>query len=73
MEALFWIFIGIPFFLMILGLLVWSLVWIYQDAEKRGKPGWLVLLMALFLNWPVSLLVWVVFRPEPKPSIEKPT
>ena len=71
MEALLWIFIGIPFILAVLALLVWSLIWVYQDAEKRGKPGWLVLLMVLFLNWPVSLLVWAVFRPEPKESLKK--
>jgi len=68
MEVLLWIFIIVPFMLTILGLLIWSLIWVYKDAEKRGKPGWLVLLMVLFLNWPVSLLVWFVFRPELKPA-----
>lgn len=66
MEAILWIFVIIPFMLVMLGLLIWSLIWVYRDAEKRGKPGWLVLIMVLFLNWPVSLLVWLVFRPEPK-------
>ena len=56
----------IPFALLILGLVVWSLVWVYGDAEKRGKPGWIVVLMVLFLDWPVSLLVWLVFRPALK-------
>ena len=45
-------------------LLVWSLVWVYRDAEARGKPGWLVSLLVLFLKWPISLLLWVVFRPQ---------
>jgi len=71
MEALLWIFIIVPFMLTILGLLIWSLIWVHKDAEKRGKPGWLVLLMVLFLNWPVSLLIWLVFRPEPKKELEK--
>jgi hypothetical protein len=64
MEGLVWILLGIPFVLLILGLLIWSLIWAYQDAEKRGKSGWLVVLMVFLLNWPVSLLVWLVFRPE---------
>ncbi len=66
MEPLFWILIAIPFFLTILGLLVWSLVWVHGDAIKRGKPGWAVVLLVLLLDWPVSLLVWLVFRPDIK-------
>lgn len=58
----------IPVIIVCLGLLVWSLIWAYGDAEKRGKPGWLVVLLILLLNWPISLLVWLVFRPEIKVS-----
>ena len=64
-NPIFLIFI-IPFILAIVGLLIWSLVWVYGDAEKRGKPGWLVVLLVLFVNWPFSLLIWLVFRPEEK-------
>lgn len=71
MEALLWIFFIIPAMLVILGLLIWSLVWAWRDAEKRGKPGWLVLLLVLFMNWPFSLLIWLLFRPDIKPSEEK--
>ena len=42
---------------------VLSLVWVYADAEERGKPGCLVVLLVALLSWPISLLVWVVFRP----------
>ena len=66
MENAILILLAIPFFLVLLGLLIWSLVWVYGDAEKRGKPGWVVALMVFLLNWPISLLVWVVFRPEEK-------
>ncbi len=66
MDELIFAFLILPFILLILGLLIWSLVWAYGDAEKRGKPGWLVVLMVLFVNWPFSLLVWLVFRPELK-------
>ena len=50
--------------LFILGLYVWSIIWCYSDAERRGKPGCLVALLVAFLSWPISLLVWIVFRPE---------
>ena len=45
-------------------LVVWSLVWVYQDANARGKPGWLVALLCFFCEWPLSLLMWLVLRPE---------
>ena len=66
MEPLFWILIAIPFFLAILGLLIWSLIWVHGDALKRGKPGWAVVPLVLLLEWPISLLVWLVFRPDIK-------
>ena len=52
--------------LVMLGLFIWSLVWVYRDAERRGKPPLLVTLMVAFLSWPISLLVWLVFRPDEK-------
>jgi hypothetical protein len=64
MEPLLWILFLIPLFLVIIGLLVWSLVWVHGDALKRGKPGWAVVLLVLLLEWPISLLVWLVFRPD---------
>ncbi|MFV1966057.1 MAG: hypothetical protein ACC628_11575, partial [Pirellulaceae bacterium] len=45
-------------------LLVWSLVWVYRDANLRGKPGWLVALLCFLFNWPISLVLWLVFRPD---------
>jgi hypothetical protein len=47
-----------------IGLLVWSLVWVYRDANVRGKSGWLVALLCFMFNWPFSILMWIVFRPE---------
>ncbi len=66
MEPVFWILIAIPFVLAILGLLIWSLVWVHGDAIQRGKPGWAVVLLVLLLEWPISLLLWIVFRPDIK-------
>jgi hypothetical protein len=64
-DALLFIFL-VPLGLIILGLLIWSLIWVYGDAEKRGKPGCLVALLVFLLEWPISLLVWLVFRPDIK-------
>ena len=64
-EALLLIFL-IPLGIVILGLFIWSLVWVYGDAEKRGKSGCLVALLVFLLEWPISLLVWLVFRPDLK-------
>jgi hypothetical protein len=55
---------AIAIFLPILVLYVWSIVWAFNDAEKRGKSGCLVVLMVMLLTWPVGLLVWIVFRPD---------
>jgi hypothetical protein len=55
---------GISCVFILLVLLIWSLVWVFNDAEARGKSGCLVALLVFFLSWPISLLVWLVFRPE---------
>jgi hypothetical protein len=47
-----------------------SIIWAYRDANSRGKSGVaLALLVALsplcaFIAWPLSLLAWVVLRPD---------
>jgi len=43
---------------------IWSIVWAYNDAEKRGKSGCLVALLVFLLTWPVGLIAGLVFRPE---------
>jgi hypothetical protein len=43
-----------------------SCVWAYGDAEKRGKSGCLVAILVFFLSWPLGLILWLVFRPEPR-------
>lgn len=63
-----------PAFLLISAVLIWlgSGLWIARDADKRGKPGGLVALLALLLCWPISLLVWIALRPEEKPAERPP-
>ena len=40
--------------LVVLGLFVASLVWVYRDANRRGKPGWIIALLVAFLAWPLA-------------------
>ena len=69
MEDLVIVLLLLPVIVVVLGLLIWSLVWVYRDAERRGKSGALVALMVLLLEWPISLLVWLAFRPDPRPPL----
>jgi serine/threonine protein kinase len=39
-----------------------SLGWVWRDAERRGKPGIVVALLAGLVCWPVGLLVWLILR-----------
>ena len=66
MEEILLVLLIVPVMLVILGLFVWSLVWVHGDAITRGKPGWAVVLLVILLEWPISLLLWVVFRPDIK-------
>lgn len=56
--------IGLFIGLLILVLYIWSIVWVYRDAERRSKPGWLVALLVALLSWPIGLLIWFIFRPS---------
>ena len=50
--------------LVIFGLYVWSIIWAWTDADRRGKPGWAVALLVALVSWPLSLVVWLVVRPK---------
>ena len=56
--------IGIVLALVVLVLYIWSIIWAYNDAERRGKPGWLVAILVALLSWPLGLLLWLLFRPK---------
>jgi hypothetical protein len=43
---------------------VLSIVWVWRDAERRGQPGFIVAVLAAFLFWPLSLIVWLLARPQ---------
>ncbi|MCA9972856.1 MAG: hypothetical protein KC425_21715 [Anaerolineales bacterium] len=54
--------IGLP----LLILFIWSVLWAYADAKKRGKSGWLVALLVFLVQWPAGLIIWLLIRPHEK-------
>jgi hypothetical protein len=42
----------------------WSLRWVYLDADLRKKDGMMVATMVFLFSYPLSLLIWLAFRPE---------
>ena len=65
---------GLAFLLIILViaiLFVWSFIWMYKDAQLRGKSGCLVVLVLLFfVTWPLSIIIWLVCRPNIRNDLE---
>ncbi|GAB3204004.1 magnesium-transporting ATPase (P-type) [Pontibacter aydingkolensis] len=57
---------GLIIALVVLVIYIWSIVWAYKDAERRGKPGLLVAVIVALLAWPLGLLVWLLVRPSDK-------
>jgi len=41
-----------------------SFVWLYRDAEERGKKGRTAILLVLLTGWPISFLWWFWLRPK---------
>lgn len=52
--------------LAVLVLFLWSLYWTYKDAKSRGKEPLLVVALVALMNWPISLLLWLVIIPNKK-------
>ena len=57
---------GFFFWLIVLGLFIWSLVWVFGDAERRGGLGCLMTAL-IFLSWPLGLIAWLIWRPQEQP------
>ena len=49
--------------LIVATIFVGSLVWLYLDAEKRGKSRLVALLFVLLTGWPASFIWWFWLRP----------
>ena len=60
---LIWLLLG-GLFLVTSVVWISTLVWVYRDAERCGKPGILVALLIGVLFWPVGLLVWLILRQD---------
>jgi len=50
-----------------LGILWWTLRACAIDARRRGRSPLLVILL-VFVSFPLGLLLWLLFRPEPLKS-----
>ena len=63
-EAAFLGLSGICCFLVFLPWIIWIIlaIWVYKDAEKRGKSGVLWFIIVFFLGI-IGLIVWLVVRP----------
>jgi Na+/H+-dicarboxylate symporter len=51
----------IPIIFLVIGLLIG--IWVYKDAEKRGKSGILWLLIVWFVAFPIGFIIWLAVRP----------
>mgnify|MGYP002395433647 FL=1 len=62
------LFAGAACLFWVVMLVIWIAigVWMYKDAEKRGKSGALWLIIGLLLGI-IGLIVWLIVRP-PEPS-----
>jgi hypothetical protein len=57
---------AVPVFIAYISLLIVSLVWVYIDANKRNKNGFIALLLILLTGWPFSFIWWFWLRPPLK-------
>lgn len=55
---------GALFVVGLIALYLWSIIWSYNDANRRGKNGMAVALLVALLSWPIGLLLWSIIRPE---------
>ncbi len=62
------LFAGALCFFWVLMFIIWIAigVWMYRDAEKRGKSGALWLIIGLLFGI-IGLIIWLIVRP-PEPS-----
>lgn len=58
---------SIAFGLFLIWAYLWTGLWAFHDAHRRGQPGLLVALLVLLIFWPLSLLVWLALRPPDRP------
>ena len=49
-----------------------TLVWAWQDAQRRGKNGFVVVLFLLLTGWPLSFIWWFFLRPPFRAPLYQP-
>lgn len=54
----------VPMMVSVIYFSITSFVWLYQDAEQRGKKGYIALILILLTGWPISFLWWFWLRPR---------
>lgn len=65
MNDFFWSYLSVSISLVVfLSILGWILRICALDAIRRGKSPFLVTLLVL-VSFPLGLLLWLLFRPEP--------
>jgi hypothetical protein len=60
--------LGTMVLLAFIGLVIWSLAWVYMDAEQRGKSGCLLVILIGLFAWPIGLIIWLIARPKAAPT-----
>ena len=55
----------VPTAITIIGLSIWSFIWLFRDARKRQKNGFLAIVFILMTGWPLSFIWWMWLRPDP--------
>jgi hypothetical protein len=55
-------------FSLLLLLYIGAMIWVFRDAEWRGKNGCVVALLVTVVGWPLGLILWLVFRPSSSES-----
>lgn len=53
----------LPATIAIIGISVLSFIWLFRDATKRGKNGFLAVLFIVITGWPFSFIWWLWLRP----------
>jgi hypothetical protein len=51
-------------FAAVIGMFAWTIRLCVIDAQRRGKSPLLVTLLIL-ISFPLGLILWLIFRPEP--------
>jgi len=58
------VIIVLPAIIALLAVSIWSFIWLYMDAKKRGKSGILAVLFVIVTGWPLSFVWWFWLRPQ---------